>query len=323
MKALVLTEKGPTITDAPTPIPGPAEILVKVRAAALNRADLAMAAGHAHGRAGGLGNVLGIEWSGEVVKIGDEVGEIRVGDAVMGSGAGAFAEYVKTDWGRVLPVPAKEMPYEQASALPVALQTMHDAIVVNGALSPGETVLIQGASSCVGLMGLQIAKLMGAGLVIGTSSTPERRARLSEFGADLALDWKDPSWVDDILQTTGGRGADLIIDQIAGPVANQNMRAAAIKGRIINVGRLGGMNADFNFDLHALRRLHYIGVTFRTRSNDEIRELVRKARADLWESLQDGRLGLPIDRTFPFESAAEALGFMASNAHFGKIVLRF
>jgi NADPH:quinone reductase len=198
---------------------------------------------------------------------------------------------------------------------------MHDALVSNGRLKSGESVLIQGASSGVGLMGLQIAKLKGARLVIGTSTSAERRARLKEFGADLALDSRDAAWPDAVAKATDGKGVDLIIDQISASVANQNMKAAAILGRIVNVGRLGGMKGEFDFDLHALKRIAYIGVTFRTRSLDEVRAIVRRMREDLWEAIEAGKLHLPIDRTFPLEEAAAAQAHMRANAHFGKIVL--
>jgi NADPH2:quinone reductase len=242
-------------------------------------------------------------------------------DRVMCSGNGGYAEYAVTDYGRVSPVPANNMSWEQAATLPVALQTMHDAVVTNGRLKAGESVLIQGASSGVGLMALQIAKLKGAKLVIGTSTNEARRAKLKDFGADLALDTKDSTWADQVLKATDGKGVELIVDQVSGPVANGNLKACAILGRIVNVGRLGGMKGEFDFDLHALRRIDYIGVTFRTRSIEEVREIVRKMREDLWPAVEAGKLQLPIDRTFPLDEAAAAQAHMRANAHFGKIVL--
>lgn len=321
MKAAVVTDEGVRIQDVPTPEPKPNEVLVRVRACGLNRADLMVASGRAHGRVGGAGTVVGMEWAGEVVACGAEATGVAVGDRVMCSGAAGWAEYAVADYGRVSPVPANNMSWEQAATLPVALQTMHDAIVTNGRLRKGETVLIQGASSGVGLLGLRIARHMGARLVIGTSTNAERRARLGEFGADLALDSRDPGWVDAVLEATDGKGVDLIVDQISGYVANQNMKAAAITGRIVNVGRLGGFSGEFDFDLHALRRIDYVGVTFRTRSAEEIREIVRRMRADLWEAVEKGALTLPIDRTFALDDAAAALAHMKANAHLGKIVL--
>jgi len=321
MKAAVLADSGVEIRDVARPIPGPSQVLVKVRAAGLNRADLIMASGQRHGSVGGPGTVLGLEFSGEVEAVGAEVTSIKPGERVMCSGNGAYAEYAVADWGRVSPIPANNMGYEAAATLPVALQTMHDAILSNGRLKSGESVLIQGASSGVGLMGLQIAKLKGAALVIGTSSNAERRARLREFGADLALDSTEPDWSAQVLKATGGKGVDLIVDQVSASVANENLKATAIRGRIVNVGRLGGFKGEFDFDLHAMRRIDYIGVTFRTRSVEEVREIVRRMRADLWGDIEAGRLRLPIDRTFPLDQAAAALAHMRANAHFGKIVL--
>jgi NADPH2:quinone reductase len=203
----------------------------------------------------------------------------------------------------------------------VALQTMHNAVVTAGRLRRGESLLIQGASSGVGLMGMQIGKVMGASLVMGTSTNPARRARLKEYGCDLALDSSDPKWPDEVKTATGGKGVDVIVDQVSASVANQNLAAAAILGRIVNVGRLGGMKGEFDFDLHALKRIDYIGVTFRTRTIDDVREINRLWRADLWPALEAGKLSMPIDRTFPLDKAADALAVMRANAHFGKIVL--
>lgn len=321
MKAAVLTKKGLEVREVERPEPKPNEILVRVRASGLNRADLLMAAGHRHGSLGGDGAIAGLEWSGEVAEVGAEVKGIKAGDRVMCSGSGGYAEYAACDWGRVSPIPANNMTFPQAATLPVALQTMHDALVSNGRLKPGESVLIQGASSGVGLMGLQIAKLKGAKLIVGSSTNPSRRARLKEFGADLAVDSRDAAWPEQVLKATDGKGVDLIVDQISASVANQNMKAAAILGRIVNVGRLGGMKGEFDFDLHALKRIAYIGVTFRTRSLEEVREIVRKMRADLWPAVEAGTLHLPIDRIFPLDEAGAAQAHMRANAHFGKIVL--
>lgn len=188
MKAATVGENGVVIADVEMPQPKPNEVLVKVRACGLNRADVMVASGMAHGRAGGVGTIIGLEWSGEVVEVGAEVQELVPGDRVMCSGNSGWAEYAVTDWARASKIPANNMTFEQAATLPVALQTMHDAIVTNGRLTKGESVLIQGASSGVGLMGLQISRAMEAELVIGTSTHAGRRARLAEFGADLALD---------------------------------------------------------------------------------------------------------------------------------------
>lgn len=321
MKAAVIGTSGIEVREVADPKPGPEQVLVRVRAAGLNRADLIMASGRMHGAAGGAGTVLGLEFAGEVAAVGASVASVKPGDRVMCSGAGGYAEYALADVGRVHRIPGNNMTFPQAATLPVALQTMHNAVVTAGRLQRGEAVLIQGASSGVGLVAQQIAKHMGARLVIGSSTDAGRRARLTEHGADLAVDSKDPAWVDAVLKATDGKGVDLIVDQISGYVASDNLRAARILGRIVNVGRLGGFHGDFDFDLHAMRRIDYIGVTFRTRSVEEVREINRLMRADLWPAVEAGKIALPIDRTFPLEKAADALAHMKANAHFGKIVL--
>ena len=321
MKAVVLTGEGLAVREVPAPEPKPGEVLVRIAASGLNRADLIMAAGRPHGALGGAGAIAGLEWAGEVAAVGADVPEFKPGDRVMCSGAGGYAEYAVTDWGRVCPVPRAAADPVAAATLPIALQTMHDALVTNGRLAAGESVLIQGASSGVGIMAIQIARLKGAATVIATSRDAGRRARLAEFGADLVLDPADPAWVEQARDATGGKGVDLTIDQVSGGLANQTMQAAAVLGRIVNVGRLGGFTGEFDFDLHALKRIDYIGVTFRTRSVDEVRAINAAMRADIWDAVEDGTLSLPVDRTFPLERAAEAQAHMRANAHFGKIVL--
>ncbi len=321
MKAAVLGENGVEVRELPKPEPKPNEVLIRVRASSLNRADLLVSLGHQHGRVGGVGSRIGLECAGEVAEVGGEVKDFKPGDRVVGRAPGSYAEFVVTDPGTIYRMPANNMSFAQAACLPVALQTMHNAIVTAGRLKRGETLLIQGASAGVGLMGLQIGKLMGAGLMMGTSTNPQRRAQLAEFGCDLALDSTDPTWPQQVKTATADKGVDLIVDLVSGGVANQNLEAASVLGRIVNVGRLGGMKGEFNFDLHALKRIDYIGVTFRTRTPEEVREIVRAMRADLWPAVEAGKLALPIDKTFALDQVAEALSMMRANQHFGKIVL--
>src|SRR5580693_7366738 len=285
MKAAVLGAKGIEIQDLPKPEPKPNEVLIKVRASSLNRADTLVAAGIQHGPVGGV------------------------------------AEYVVTDAGRVNRIPGNNMTYEQAACFPVALQTMHNAVVTAGRLKRGETLLIQGASSGVGLMGMQIGKLMGASLVLGTSTNAKRRAGLTDYGCDVAIDTSKPDWPADVKKATGGNGVNLIVDMVSAPVAMGNLEAAALLGRIVNVGRLGGTKGEFNFDMHALKRIDYIGVTFRTRTPEEVREIVKAMRADLWPAVEAGKLTLPIYKTFKLADIVEALSVMTANQHFGKIVI--
>ena len=309
MKAAVFGPRGLEVREVGRPRAQVGQILVRVRYAGLNRRDLTRTSGDE-------GRVPGMDWAGEVAEVGERVTAFKPGDRVMCMGAGAYAEFAVADEGVSFALPG-DMGFDRAATLPLALLTMHDAVVTNGRLRKGESVLIQGASSGVGLMALQIAKLKGASLVAGSARhSPER---LRDHGADLALNTGDPAWVDALTKATGGKGVDLVVDQVSGALFNQTQQATAIGGRIVNVGRLGGMTAEFDFNLHALRRLQYIGVTFRTRSADEVRAVAQRMRQDLWPSL--AQLSLPIDRVFALEEAEAAQARMRANAHFGKILL--
>jgi len=321
MKAAVLGDTGVEVRDIEKPAPKPNEVLIRVRASTLNRADLIVASGHRHGVVGGVGARVGLECAGEVEAVGTEVQGVKPGDRVMATAPGGIAEYAVTDASRVHRIPANNMTYEQAACFPVALGTMHNAVVTAGRLKRGETLLMQGASAGVGLMGMQIAKLMGAALVMGASGNAERRARLKDYGCDLAIDSSQPGWPDEVKKATGGKGVDVIIDLVSASVANQNLAAAAILGRIVNVGRLGGMKGEFDFDQHAAKRIDYIGVTFRTRTPEEVREINRLMRADLWPAVEAGKLSLPVHKTFPLAEVASALAVMKANRHFGKIAI--
>lgn len=319
MKAGVASPEGVVIKDIDTPKPKPTDILVKIKAIALNRADLGSARGDtSHGAS--AGRPVGSEFSGEVIEAGAEVRDFKVGDRVMCHSTGSHAEFAVSDYGRAMKIP-DGMGYEQAATLPIGLNTLHNALITAGRMKAGENVMVQGASSGVGIIGLQIAKLMGAKFVVGTSTDPARRARLKEFGADLAVSTKDADWPDQVLKATDGKGVHLTVDMLSGPVVSQTMRCTALLGRIVNIGRLAGMKAEFDFDLHARQRIDYIGVTFRTRTIEEVRDILIKMRNDLWDAVKAGKIKVPIDKTFPLAEARAGHEHMRANKHFGKILL--
>ena len=322
MKAVVVAKNGVEILDVEIPIPKKNEVLIKVFSCGLNRADLMVADGGAHGSSGGSGTIVGMEFSGEIIEFGSEVNGFSIGDRVMCSGTSAWAEYATTDWGRVIKIPDNNMDFDVACTLPIALATMHNAIITAGDFKKGQSILIQGASSGVGLMGLQIGKYKGAKIVIGSSTKIEKHNRLKDIGADVVVDSKNSEWVNQVLNHTDGEGVDLIIDQLSGYTVNQNMLATKIKGNIVNVGRLAGGITDFNCDLHALRRINYKGVTFRTRSLDEIRNVYSNMWNDFKNLILEGNFSLPIDKTFEFEDVEYALTCMRENKHFGKLILK-
>ena len=322
MRAVTVIEGGVKILNVEIPKPKNNEVLVKVFSCGLNRADLMVADGGAHGSAGGSGTIVGMEFSGEVIEFGSDVTNLSVGDRVMCSGTSAWAEYAVTDWGRVIKIPDNNMDFITASTLPIALGTMHNAIVTAGEFLKGQSILIQGASSGVGLMGLQIAKNLEAKMIIGTSTKPEKFDRIKQLGADIVVNSKDLKWSEEVLDKTNGEGVDLIIDQLSGYTVNQNMLATKIKGNIINVGRLAGGPSEFNCDIHALRRINYKGVTFRTRSLDEIRNVFANMWNDLSGMVSNGNLSMPIEKVFDFNDVSQALSHMRDNKHFGKLILK-
>lgn len=322
MRAIVMTgEGGVHLRDVANLTPNADEVLVEVKANALNRADLLILNGSTHGNwKAQAGGILGLEWAGVIVETGSEVTEYRVGDRVMGSGGSAFAEYVvpKRKMYRIPPA----MSYEQAASMPIALQTMHDAIVTHGAIQPGATVMVQGASSAVAVLGMQIAKHKGAGKVIGTSRSDAKCKEIVKYGADVCININDADWIARALEETGGKGADLLIDFLAGPYMNTNLELTKVGGRLINIGRVAGEQGMFDFDLHNMRRIYCIGLSFRLRTQEEGNEIIERASRDLYPLLEKGALSMPIDSIYPFEEAAAALEHMKSNRHFGKIVLQ-
>lgn len=319
MRAGVASETGLDVREVAIPTPGPGQVLVRIAAAGMNRADLMAAKGAGVATKESLGRPIGMEWAGEVVATGDEITAPAIGDNVMCSGTGGYAEYAIADAGRCIKLPAS-FDMERAATLPLVAMTAHNAVVTNGQLASGESILVQGATSAVGLMTLQIARVMGATIIAGTSTTPERRARLAEFGATHSIDPSVEGWPDDLVAATGD-GAHVIVDMVSGSSVNQSMQAAAVGARMVNVGRLGGVSGEVDFNLHAAKRITYTGVTFRTRALEEIREITARTRDDLWPHLEAGRIALPIDRRFALADAPAAHAHMAANAHFGKIVL--
>ena len=321
MKAVSIGSNGVEIIETSEPIPKDQQVLVKVFACGLNRSDLLETQGQSFGHTGGETKILGGEFAGEIVDCGAEVKNLKIGDKVMCRGGSGWAEYALAHYRRTIPINSDDLNWEQAATIQGNLQTMHDAIVTNGKFLSGKTVFIQGASSAVGLIGLQISKALGASLTIGSSMNDARRGKLKQFGADEVIDTGNENWLEALLEHTDGKGVDILIDMLSGNFVNKNMEATKINGHIINIGRLAGMNGDFDYDLHAKRRLNYIGTTGRTRSIDENEEVANLANKDLWNLVLDGKIRHHIDKVFPLEGAKDALEIMNKNNHFGKLVL--
>ena len=321
MKAVTLGDDGVEIKDLPNPEPTSEQVLVKVKSCGLNRSDLLETQGQSFGHTGGDTKIIGGEFAGEIVELGEGVEDLKVGDKVMCRGGSGWAEYAVANHKRAIKFNPEQISWEQAASIQGNLQTMHDAIVTNGKFITGQSVFIQGASSGVGIIGLQIAKALGASLVLGSSTNQNKLSKLSSYGADILIDTSKENWLDKVLEVTEGKGVDVLIDMLSGDFVNKNMEATKINGHFINIGRLAGMNGNFNYDLHAKRRLHYIGTTGRTRSLEENLDVAKVANKDLWDHVVDGKIRHVIFKIFRLNEASKALNTMNENKHFGKLVL--
>ena len=321
MKAVTLGDDGVEIKELPNPEPTSEQVLVKVKSCGLNRSDLLETQGQSFGHTGGDTKIIGGEFAGEIVELGEGVEDLKVGDKVMCRGGSGWAEYAVANHKRAIKFNPEQISWEQAASIQGNLQTMHDAIVTNGKFISGQSVFIQGASSGVGIIGLQIAKALGASLVLGSSTNQNKLSKLSSYGADILIDTSKENWLDEVLDVTEGKGVDVLIDMLSGDFVNKNMEATKINGHLINIGRLAGMNGNFNYDLHAKRRLHYVGTTGRTRSVEENLDVARVANKDLWDHVVDGKIRHVIFKTFRLNEASDALNIMNENRHFGKLVL--
>lgn len=309
--------------DVPEPTPRPGELLVRVRATGLNRADLAQRRGaYPRPATGGDSalNIAGLEAAGEVAGLGEGVADFAIGDRVMAMCAGGYAEYTTIDHRLAVRVPER-LSWQEAAAVPVAYMTEHDALITNARLQAGESVLVHAASSSVGVAAVQIARLWGARPVMGTSGVNEKLAALAAQGLDQGINYRTENFADAVLAATHGAGVDVVIDHVGGPHFHDNMRCMALRGRLVSVGRLGGKMGELDLDFLALRRLQLIGVTFRTRTLAERIAITQRCVADLLPALADGRLRPLINRVFPLQEALAAQDYMASNGHIGKIVL--
>ena len=323
MKAVVVVAapEGATLQliDTVRPVSGPNDVLVKVRSAGVNRTDLRRTQQH-HALAPGEVDIAGLEMAGDVVEVGEQVRGVAVGERIFAMAKSSYAEYVAVDHRLVLPIPAS-MSYHEAAAIATVYPTAHDALVTNGRLADGEAVLVQAAGSAVGMATIEVARVMGAGVVLGTVDRATVVPRLKELGLDAAFAAVPGELAASVMQATGGRGADVIVDMVGKGVLAANMAAAALRGRIVSVGRLAGFVDEIDLDQLALKRLTVVGVTFRTRSVEEKQALLARFRTDLYAHFDSGRVRPVIDRVFPLGEALQAQERMARNAHFGKILL--
>ena len=310
----------PTLSAMDRPELRPGHVRVAVRAASINRADLLIRAGtHTSAGSADAPSVAGLDACGEVVGVAPDVSGIKTGDRVMAMVPGGLAEEVVVPAAAVVTVPSVWSFAEGAAAI-TALMTEHNALVTAARLQPGETVLVHAAASGVATQAIALAKVLGAGRVFGTTRSHSNSPVLRELGLDELIDVSDTNFADRILELTDGGGVDVIVDHVGGPYLEDNLRAAAITARIIGVGRLGGATGTLDMEELARKRVEVIGVTFRTRSDEEKFAIAQALRQVDLEAHADALRPL-IHRTYPWGKVLEAQEALAANMHVGKIVL--
>jgi NADPH:quinone reductase-like Zn-dependent oxidoreductase len=303
------------LRETATPEPKPGEILVRVRATSLNRGELLA------GEPGAPAKPGGGECAGEVVKVGDGVSGVSVGDRLMGRCAGGFAEYALMDAREAMWVPGR-LAWEEAAATPLVFLVVYDMLIAQGHLQAGQWLLVTGVSSGVGVAALQTAKMLGA-RVIGTSGSTDKLARLAKLGLDVGVRTRAGDFHDAVLKATDGQGVSLAVNNVGGTVFAECIKALAFQGRLAIVGHMD-RTLSAPLDLEALhsRRLTVFGVSNRLRTAPQRAETVRGFVKDVLPSLEDGRLRPLVDKVFAFDDLPAAIKFMESDTQVGKIVVK-
>ena len=304
----------PVMVDTPRPRPG--QILIRVEAAGVNRPDILQRNG-GYPPPPGAPATLGLEVAGEVAAAGDDVARWVVGDKVCALlGGGGYAEYALVDARHALPIPVG-FDFVQAAALPETAFTVFSNVFEIGRLKAGETFLLHGATSGIGVMAIQMAKAAGA-RVVATSRGAEKAAAALRLGADRSIDTTTQDFVE-AMHDEGG--ADLILDMVAGDLLPKNLAAVRLNGRVVVIAVQGGSHATIDVARIMVRRLTLAGSTLRPRDADEKARLARAVEETVWPWLARGVIKPIIDRTFPLADAAGAHAFLESGHHVGKVML--
>jgi NADPH2:quinone reductase len=313
--------------ENPSP-PRDKQVLVNVKAAALNRADLLQRRGLYPAPKGFPERILGLEFAGEVFGIGENVVDFKIGDRVFGiTAGGAQSEFLLTESSLLAKIPER-LDFTQAAAIPEAFITAHDAVFTQGNLQKGETLLIHAVGSGVGLAALQLAKANGIA-TIGTSRTEDKLLKAHGFGLDFAISTstdisEDPKHFAELLRAQNqGTGVDVVLDLVGAKYLQANLESLNLNGRLILVGTAGGSKAELNFSLVMAKRLKIIGTVLRSRSIAEKSETTKAFVKDVLPWLESGVIVPNIDRVFKAEEIQPAHEYLESNESFGKVVLEF
>lgn len=323
MKAVIASKSGGPdvlqIIERPTPKPGPNQVLIKVLAAGVNRPDCIQRQG-GYPPPPGASDIYGLEIAGEIVAVGDAVQNWQKGDkATALVSGGGNAQYCLADEGSLLPIPQGFSMIEAAS-LPETFFTVWHNVFERGNLKSGETLLVHGGSSGIGITAIQMAKALGAKVAI-TAGSEEKCEACRRLGADLAINYREKDFVDEIKQWTGKKGVNVILDMVGGDYISKNYQIAAMDGRIVQIAFLKGGVAEADFRRLMMKRLIHTGSTLRARSDSFKAAIAKNLRAKIWPLLEDGTIKPVIFRSFPLEEIVQAHKLMESSEHIGKIVL--
>lgn len=320
MKVIEVQDGGTlALTERPKPTPAPGEVLIRVRAAGINRPDLLQRAGH-YPPPPGASDILGLECAGEIAQVGEDVSDWAVGDTVCALlTGGGYAEYAIAPQGQCLTVP-KGLSMIEAASLPETYFTVWSNLFGRAKLSPGETLLIHGGTSGIGVATIQIASHMGAS-VMATAGSDEKCQACTDLGAALAVNYKKDDFVPLAREFGGGKGVNVILDMVGGDYVARNIKALSPEGRLVNIAFLGGSKVEVDLMPVMLKRLTLTGSTLRAREVDFKAAIALDLNTHVWPLLESAKIRPIVHTTFPLAQAAQAHEMMESGAHIGKIVL--
>lgn len=323
MTAIEITEHGgPEVLKPvarPVPAPGAGEVLIRVAAAGVNRPDLAQRAG-SYPPPPGASDLPGLEVAGEIAALGDGTAGVAVGDRVCAlAPGGGYAEYCALPAAHCLPVP-HGYDMVRAAALPETFFTVWTNVFMRGRLQSGETLLVHGGASGIGTTAIQLAAARGA-TVVATAGTVDKCAACEELGAARAINYRNEDFVAIVNDITGGKGADVILDMVAGPYVPRNQKCLALDGRLVTIALLGGAKAEVNFGLMMVKRQTMTGSTLRPQSVEAKAAIADGLRSEIWPLLDSGRIAPVIQDTFDLKDAAAAHAALEAGEHIGKFVL--
>ncbi|CAL9153236.1 unnamed protein product [Musa hybrid cultivar] len=324
MRAVVITSPGGPevlqVQEVDDPVVGDDEVLIKVEATALNRADTVQRKG-LYPLPKGASPYPGLECSGTVLTVGKSVACWKVGDQVVCAllSGGGYAEKVAVPAGQVLPIP-EGVSLRDAASFPEVACTVWSTIFMTSQLSPGETLLVHGGSSGIGTFAIQIAKHVGIRVFV-TAGSEEKLAACKNLGADVCINYKTEDFVARVEEETGGKGVDVILDNVGGPYLQKNLDSLGMDGRLFIIGFMGGAATEVNLSCLLARRLTIQAAGLRNRSLENKAKIVAEVKKHVWSAIAAGKVKPIVYKTFPLSEAAEAHRLMEGSSHVGKILL--